>query len=269
MTASVPTARPVVNEGVSLQRLLPLLVLLAVPLIAYATGLNKLLSFDLLAQYHAELKAWVTSHLVLSVLAFMALYAAATALSLPTGLLMTVAGGFLFGWAIGGTATVIGATTGATLVFLIARTSLGAGLIKKAGPWLEKLSEGFGKDAFNYLLFLRLVPAFPFWIVNLVPAVFGMPLLSYVLATLIGIMPATFVFAYIGTGLESVIQAATASYQSCLDGKAAAEAAAQCHLTIDPSKLVTREIIIALAALAAISLLPIIIKRFIVKHPAA
>jgi SNARE associated Golgi protein len=133
--------------------------------------------------------------------------------------------------------------------------------VKRAGPWAEKLSAGFRKDAFNYLLFLRLVPAFPFVIVNLVPAILGMPLWSFVVATFIGIIPGTLAFSYVGTGLESVIQAATASYQACLAGKPDAEAAT-CHLSVDIAKLVTPQIIIALCALAAISLLPVLIKRF-------
>jgi uncharacterized membrane protein YdjX (TVP38/TMEM64 family) len=236
-------------------------VLLAVPVLCYVTGAYKYFSFEVLAQYYATLKAWIGAHFLLAVLGYIAFYTASTALSLPAGLVTTVAGGLFFGWAVGGPATVIGATLGATILFQIAKTSLGAGLVKQAGPWLETLSEGFKKDAFNYLLFLRLVPAFPFWLINLVPAVFGMPLGSYVAATVIGIIPATFAFSFAGTGLESVIQAATASYQTCLAGKSATDAAT-CHLTIDVSQLLTPQIGIALAALAAVSLLPLAIKRF-------
>lgn len=262
MAATTQTGQSAAKARFSITRLLPLVILLAVPVLAWVLGLNRFLSFDLLAQYHATLKAWVAEHQLLAILAYTVFYAVATALSLPAGLLITVTGGLLFGWIIGGSATVIGATLGATGLFLVAKTSLGAGLAKQAGPWLEKLSEGFRKDAFNYLLFLRLVPAFPFWLVNLVPAIFGMALGPYVLATLIGIIPGTFAFSYIGTGLESVIEAATQSYHLCLDGKSAIEAAAQCHLSIDASKLVTREILIALGALAAISLLPVAVKRW-------
>ena len=261
MAATIETAASAAKDGFSVKRLLPLAVLLAVPVLAWALGLNKVLSFDLLAQYHGTLKTAVAEHQTLAILAYTLFYAAATALSLPAGLLITVTGGLLFGWLIGGTATVIGATLGATALFLVARTSLGAGLAKQAGPWLEKLSDGFRKDAFNYLLFLRLVPAFPFVVVNLVPAVLGMALWPYVLATFIGIIPATFAFSYVGTGLESVIEASTQSYNACLAGKSAADVAALCHLSVDASKLVTREIVTALAALAAISLLPVAIKR--------
>lgn len=253
-------------DRLSIRRLLPLIVLLAVPVLCYVTGAYELFSFEVLAQYYATLKAWIGANFALAVVVYIAFYAAVTALSLPAGLVVTIAGGLFFGWAVGGPATVIGATIGATILFQIAKTSLGAGLVKQAGPWLEKLSDGFKKDAFNYLLFLRLVPAFPFVIVNLVPAIFGMPLWSYVTATFIGIIPATFAFSYVGTGLESVIQAATASYQACLAGKPAAEAAA-CHLTVNAGQLVTPQILIALAALAAVSLLPLAIKRFSGRRP--
>ena len=269
MAATTQTGQPAAKAGFSIMRLLPLMILLAVPVLAWAFGLTKFLSFDLLAQYHGALKAWVADHQLLAVLGYTVFYAAATALSLPAGLLITVTGGLLFGWIVGGTATVVGATLGATGLFLVAKTSLGAGLAKQAGPWLEKLSDGFRKDAFNYLLFLRLVPAFPFWLVNLVPAVFGMALGPYMIATLIGIIPGTFAFSYIGTGLESVIEAATQSFHACIAGKSAADAAAQCHLSIDASKLVTREILIALGALAAISLLPVAVKRLLGGQAAA
>lgn len=269
MSAPIESAQGAPETQFSVKRLLPLALLLAIPAIAWLTGANRLFSLDLLAQYHIALATWVASHFLLAVVAFTLFYTATTALSLPAGLFTTVAGGFLFGSLIGGTATVIGATAGATLVFLIAQSSLGTGLVKQAGPWLSKVSDGFRENAFSYLLFLRLVPAFPFWIVNLVPAVFGMPLGKYVIATFLGIIPATFAFSYLGTGLESIIAAATQTYQACLTGKTASDAMAQCHLSIDPGKLVTRELLYALVALAAISLLPILVKRFAVKRGAA
>ncbi len=258
MAAEIDSAAAA-NDRLTVKRLLPLIALLAVPVLAYATGAYKLFSLEVLAQYYTTLKGWISAHYLLALLAYIVFYAASTALSLPAGLVVTVAGGLFFGWAVGGPATVIGATIGATILFQVAQTSLGAGLVKQAGPWAEKLSEGFRKDAFNYLLFLRLVPAFPFVIVNLVPAILGMPLWSYVVATFIGIIPGTLAFSYVGTGLESVIAAATASYQACLAGKSGAEAAV-CHLTVEAGKLVTPQILIALGALAAVSLLPIVIK---------
>jgi uncharacterized membrane protein YdjX (TVP38/TMEM64 family) len=111
------------------------------------------------------------------------------------------------GVAIGATLTVVGATVGATILFLIARSAVGDALRQRAGPFLARMSEGFSRNAFNYLLFLRLVPAFPFWAVNLAPALLGMRLLPYVIATFIGIIPATVVFSAFGASLGAVFDA--------------------------------------------------------------
>ena len=146
-------------------------------------------------------------------------YAITVALSMPGGLVLTVAGGLLFGWLVGGLAAVVGATTGATIVFLVARTALGEALSERAGPWLAKLREGFKEEALSYMLFLRLVPAFPFWFVNIAPAMLGVPLRTYVIGTFFGIIPATFAFASAGAGLDSVIMAAKAEHAACVARK--------------------------------------------------
>jgi len=101
---------------------------------------------------------------------------------------------------------VVGATAGAVLLFLIARTALGEPLRARAGPWLSKMADGFRADAFNYLLVLRLVPIFPFWLVNLVPALLGVPLSTFALATAIGIVPGSLVYASVGAGLGVVLE---------------------------------------------------------------
>ena len=122
----------------------------------------------------------------------------------PGGLVLTVTAGFLFGTLGGGLTAVVGATLGAVAVFLIARTALGEPLRARAGPWLGRMEAGFRENALSYLLVLRLVPIFPFWLVNLVPAFLGVPLATYALGTFLGIMPATFVFASVGSGLGAV-----------------------------------------------------------------
>ena len=117
------------------------------------------------------------------------------ALSLPGGAVLTLAGGFLFGWFIGGVASIIGATIGATIVFLIARSTIGDALAARAGPFLSRFRQGFQQDAFSYLLFLRLVPIFPFWLVNLAPGLLGVGFGTYVATTLLGIVPGTFAYS--------------------------------------------------------------------------
>ena len=138
---------------------------------------------------------------------FSVLYALVVALSIPGALIMSLAGGFLFGTWLGGALVVIGATSGAVAIFLIAKTALGELLREKAGPWLSKMEEGFKEDALSYLLVLRLVPLFPFWLVNLVPAFLGVNVATYSLATFIGVMPGCFIYASVGNGLGAVFDA--------------------------------------------------------------
>ncbi|WP_420338881.1 TVP38/TMEM64 family protein [Roseibium sp.] len=230
----------------------PLVVLLSLMALAFSQGLHKHLTLSTLIMERQQLITFVDANLAVAVLSYIALYAATVALSFPGASLFTIAGGFLFGWVIGGLATVFGATLGATAVFLIARSSIGDVLTKRAGPFLTRLSEGFRQDAFNYLLFLRLTPIFPFWLVNIAPAVFQMPLPSYALATFVGIIPGTFAFAFIGSGLDSVIAAQEAANPGCAS-------AGTCSVEI--SALVTPQLIAAFFALGVASLIPVVLKR--------
>ena len=150
------------------------------------------------------LLAFVDAHMLLAPLIFVLAYALVIGLSIPGGAVMTIAGGFLFGLWLGTLLVVVGATLGATMVFLIARTALGDVLREKAGARVRKMEEGFQEDAFNYLLVLRLIPIFPFWLVNIVPAVLGVPLTTYVAGTFLGIIPGSFVYASVGNGLGAV-----------------------------------------------------------------
>ena len=199
---------------------------------------------------------FVTQHGVLAVLAYIGIYAAAVSLSLPGSAFLTIAGGFLFGLATGAAAAVVGATIGATVIFLIARTALGEPLLKRAGSRISQLAQGFRADAFNYLLFLRLVPAFPFFLVNLVPAFAGVKLSTFVTATALGIIPAALVYAFAGTGLDSVIAAQKASYDVCV-----AAGRANCRLSFNAGDVLTPELIGALIALALLALTPVLVKR--------
>jgi uncharacterized membrane protein YdjX (TVP38/TMEM64 family) len=130
-----------------------------------------------------------------------------TAFSLPGAAAMTLAGGFLFGTLAGGGLAVVGATIGATAVFAAARTALGDRLRLRTGGMLARIEEGFRRDAASYLLFLRLVPAFPFFVVNIAAALLGARPAIFVATTLVGIVPGTLVFASIGAGLGSVFDA--------------------------------------------------------------
>jgi uncharacterized membrane protein YdjX (TVP38/TMEM64 family) len=190
-----------------LKRFVPLAVLLLAIGAAFALGLDDYISFDRLERNRAQLLDLVDRHPLLAPLAFMLIYAAVIALSIPGGAILTMAGGFLFGVAAGTCYVVVAATFGATVVFLIARTALGDSLRHKAGPAMRRMEAGFRENALNYLLFLRLIPVFPFWLVNLVPAFLGVPLTTYVVATLIGIIPGSLVYASVGNGLGAVFEA--------------------------------------------------------------
>jgi uncharacterized membrane protein YdjX (TVP38/TMEM64 family) len=189
-----------------LRRLLPLLLLALALGLLWASGAQELSSLETLRRHRAVLLAFVAERPVTAALAYLFLYVGATALSVPGAVFLTLAGGFLFGTALATGLVVLGATGGAVLLFLIARTAFGEPLRARAGPWLSKMAEGFRADAFNYLLVLRLVPIFPFWLVNLVPALLGVPLSTFALATAIGIVPGSLVYASVGAGLGHLLE---------------------------------------------------------------
>lgn len=191
----------------NLKRMLPLVMLAALIILAFATGLHRHLTFDALRENRALLIGLVDRNGPLAAATFVLAYAVVVALSLPGATIMTLAGGFLFGVALGASLTVVGATIGATVVFLIARSAFGDVLRQRAGPFLSRMADGFIRNAFNYLLFLRLVPAFPFWAVNLAPALLGMRLMPYVIATGLGIIPGTAVYSAFGASLGGVFDA--------------------------------------------------------------
>ncbi|MBZ0216888.1 MAG: TVP38/TMEM64 family protein [Fimbriimonadaceae bacterium] len=238
-----------------LRRFLPIVVLALMAALVVSQGWHKYLTLEQLILNRDVLTEYVARHLGLALTVFMGIYVAIVALSLPGGALLTVAGGFLFGWVIGGISVVVAATLGAVILFLIARSSVGEFLATRAGPWLGKLSKGFQEDAFHYLLFLRLVPAFPFWLVNLAPALLGVNLRTFVIATFIGIIPGTFAFAFLGSGLDSVIKAQQEANQACMTGIDA------CEFKLDIGALVTPQLLIALGALGIVALLPIFLKK--------
>jgi len=250
------------------RRLLPLALLAVAAALVVSQGWHGYLTLEHLAANRETLRGLIASNLPLAIAAYIALYIVVVALSLPGGALLTVSSGFLFGWVVGGLASVLGATVGAVIVFLIARTSLGEPLAARAGPRLAKLRQGFQKNALNYLLFLRLVPVFPFWLVNLAPALLGVPLSTYVIGTAIGIVPGTFAFAYAGVGLDSVIEAQRRAYETCLL-EAGSEGAAACRFSLDPGALVTRELLIALLLLGGVALIPPVLKALRQRAPGA
>ena len=184
-----------------MRRALPLILIAAVLAVLWVSGLTSLLSWENLARWHTALALWVGGHPVIAPFAYIAVYATIAGLSVPQAAVVTIAGGLLFGTALGGICAVIGASTGATIIFLIARRAVP----DRRGPRFEAIRARLQRDGFSYLLVLRFLPIVPFWVVNLAAAVSGIPVRVFAGATFVGIMPATFVFASIGAGVGAVL----------------------------------------------------------------
>jgi uncharacterized membrane protein YdjX (TVP38/TMEM64 family) len=227
-------------RGRSLWRFLPLLLLAAAALLFWVSGGGHYLSFAVLAENRAWLSEMVARWGVMAGLGFVAVYACVIALSVPGACILTIAAGLLFGIWLGTLYAVVGATIGATAIFVAAQAGFG-GLAMSGGLRARRLTAGFRADAFNYLLVLRLVPLFPFWLVNLVAALAGMKLGVYVLGTFLGIMPGSFVYASLGNGFGEVVDAGRTP---------------DLHILFRPS------VLLPIIGLAALALLPVLYKRW-------
>lgn len=240
MDAPLPPER----SASRLKRFAPAAAVLAGLAFGYMMGWHEFLSLDYLSRSEAMLRGQVAAHPVLAPVVFFGLYAATVAFSFPAASVLTVFGGFLFGWLKGGLVVALAATLGASLLFLAARSAFGDVLRRRAGGAAKALAEGFERDAFNYLLVLRLAPVFPFFIINIVPALFNVRLATFAGATLIGILPGTFAYAFLGQGVGSALAAARAA-----------------GTTLRLSDIVTPELAGAFFALAGLALVPVIIKK--------
>jgi uncharacterized membrane protein YdjX (TVP38/TMEM64 family) len=222
-------------------RFAPVAIVIAAVIALVWSGVLKHLS---LAELHASrgvLGAYVHAHPVLSVLAYVAIYIVGVALSLPVPLILTLSGGFLFGPWVGGPAALIGSTLGATAIFLISRLTVGDALERGVSPRVRALEEGIKKDAFFYLLTLRLMPVTPFWLVNVAAGLLSIRLSVFVAATVLGAFPATMIYSGIGAGLGRTFdRGGPPSLHS----------------------LITPELALPLAGLALLSVLPIVYHQF-------
>jgi uncharacterized membrane protein YdjX (TVP38/TMEM64 family) len=238
-----------------LRRLLPLAVVVVAMAVVYAMGWHRTLSLETLIRHRAAINAFIAAHSFAAVVVYMAIYVTAVSLSFPASFILTMIGGILFGLVVGALSAVVAATTGAVIIFLIAKSAFGEHLIRRAGPALARLADGFRADAFSCLLFLRLVPIFPFWLVNLAAALIGVPLALFAAATAIGICPAAFAYAFIGVGLDSALTAEEKTYNTCV-----AAGTAPCRLHFDAMAMLTPQLIAALTALGALALLPVLVR---------
>lgn len=232
------------SQRSSIVRFAPIVIIVAGLALGYTMGWHQFLSLDYLVESRDMLKEMVAAHYYAAVLGFIAVYALATAFSFPAASILTIFAGFLFGWFVGGTAAIIGATIGATAIFIAAKSAFGDFLKEKVGGKVAKLAKGFEEDAFSYLFVLRLAPVFPFFIMNIAPALFNVPLRTYVAATFLGIIPGGMAYAYLGQGLDSVIVAA-----------------AEAGREVTIKDIVTTEIVAAFGALALVAAIPTIVKK--------
>jgi len=196
---------PKTARSAGLKRLVPLAVLVIGLVAFFAFDLDRFVTLEALRENRAALGDFVDRNGVFAALAFMVAYVAVVAFSLPIATVLSILGGFFFGTAVGTLCVVVGATGGAVILFLIARSTVGAFLHERAGPALKRMENGFKQNEFSYLLILRLIPLFPFFVVNIVPALLGVSLRNYTLATAIGIIPGAFVYVGVGAGTGSVI----------------------------------------------------------------
>lgn len=206
----------------------------------HASGLPGSLTLDTLRTNRQEIVTFVSDNYALSALAYIGIYVLVVALSLPSALLLTLSGGFLFGAAAGTVFTLIGATVGATLLFVFARTMMGENAMAHFGKTGARLACSIRANAWSYLLVLRLLPLFPFFLVNVIPAFAGVRLSTFVITTFFGIIPATIVFSLSGAGLGDVLGQGN-------------------NITIN--SILTPQIIAALGGLALLALAAIPLKR--------
>lgn len=249
---------------ITMLRLLPLLGLAALFAYGISEGWYEYYQPRAIADRVHELQMYVQHHLKVAILAFAITYIVAVALSIPGASLLTLLIGFLFGWMIAAPLVIVSATIGAIALFLVAKTAFGDILRARAGPALDRLAKGFEQDAFNYLLFLRLVPLFPFWLVNIAPAFLGVRLSTYAITTFIGIIPGTFAYSYAGGSLDSVFASARADegFMACMvEEETGLREAGSCALPIDLGDLITTEIVIALVLLGILALIPVALRR--------
>ena len=170
----------------------------------FALGGQEYLSLATIKRHRDTLLAFTEAHFATALALAFLIYVGQVAFSLPGSLVLSLTAGFVFGRWVGTALVVVAATVGATLVFLAARYLFADAARRRMGALGEKINAGFTENAFSYLLFLRLVPVFPFFLVNLAPAFTTIPLRTYVLATAIGIIPGTFVFVNLGQALGRI-----------------------------------------------------------------
>ena len=224
------------------RKIILLIIFLFIIALLNYTGFFSIININLINTHQNYILNFIENNFYLASLLFIFIYIIAVIFSIPGAWLITVSGGYIFGWLIGGFLAVIGATLGACIIFIMAKNLLRNFFSKKIinkKSILIKIENGVKRDAFSYLLFMRLMPIFPFVFVNIVPALLGIRFNIYAVTTFIGIIPGTFVYALLGEGANEIFISGNVSSLETYD---------------------SFKIIIGLSGLSILSLLPIVIK---------
>jgi uncharacterized membrane protein YdjX (TVP38/TMEM64 family) len=200
----------------------------------FAFGGQRYLSLEAIKQNRDALIAYTNEHYALALLIAFLVYTLTAALGMPGELLLSLTVGLLFGRWVGTVLVVFAATLGSTILFLTARYLFADFARRHLGRVGERINRGFTENAFHYMLFLRLVPVFPFFLVNIAPALTSIGARTYVLATFIGMIPGTFVFTNLGKALAQIES---------------------------PSEVLSLEVLLALVLLGLFALIPVFVKR--------
>lgn len=249
--AQLPQRRSWISKAMNVlaanwRRWLPITAIGAAFLLAFGFELHSYVNFDWLAEQRDWLKGQVAENFVLALGGYALAYIIAVAIAFPAPSMLTVFAGFLFGWPTALVMVVISATLGAALLFLATRSALGVSLRQRLGPKVDRLAKGFERDALIYIIALRIAPILPFWLVTVAPAFFKVPIKTFMIATFLGTMPGTFTLAYLGSGLESVIDNAASRGE-----------------TITPADLVTPQIAAAFGFFVVLAIIPAVVRYII------
>lgn len=231
-------------------KLWPIYVILLGLAFALSQGWQDQLTPTALGKNAVFLNNLVQENFLMVLLAFIGIYIAATVFMVPASAL-TIGGGFLFGLTVGAPATIVGATIGACILFIAAKSSIGEALKSVAGPFVGKMEAGFNESPLSYLFTLRLIPVFPFAVSNIAPAILGAKFRDYFISTALGIIPGTIAYTWIGAGLRGILLDAAKAGEDVDVGAVVSSAASN--------------LIPAFFALAFVALIPAIYKKFFKK----
>ena len=223
-------------------KLIALATFLLLIIIINFSGYFSYLNLHQISSNYLFIENYIDSHFFSACLIFILVYILAVIVVMPGAWLLTFSGGFFFGWIIGSFLTVVGATIGACILFILSKSILGKYLnqkIKNKKGMLANFEKNINNNAFNYLLFMRLMPLFPFVFVNIAPSLLGIGFFVFFITTFLGIIPATIIYSLLGSGASDIFVSGDLF-----------------HL----KNLISYKIVIGLGGLSLLSLIPIIFK---------